>query len=77
MRRLKMADNGDKMLLFARKIHFESRWNELFLKNNGQVTPEMSVLGDQIKKTVREILALQEKEAVTNSKDLEVHLYAG
>jgi len=72
-----MADNGDKMLLFARKIHFESRWNELFLKNNGQVTPEMSVLGDQIKKTVREILALQEKEAVTNSKDLEVHLYAG
>jgi hypothetical protein len=72
-----MVDGSEKMLLFARKIHFESRWNELFLKNSGQVTPEMSVLGDQIKKTIREILALQEKEAVTNRKDLEVHLYAG
>ena len=72
-----MVDGSEKMLLFARKIHFESRWNELFLKNSVQVTPEMSVLGDQIKTTIREILALQEKEAVTNSKDLEVHLYAG
>ena len=72
-----MVDGSEKMLLFARKIHFESRWNELFLKNSGQVTAEMSVLGDQIKNTIRESLALQEKEATTNSKDLETHLYAG
>ena len=65
------------MLLFARKIQFESKWNELFLKNNGQVTPEMSVLGDQIKKTIREILAAQQVETQKNPKDLEVHLYAG
>lgn len=68
---------SDKMLLFARKIQFESKWNELFLKNNGQVTPEMSVLGDQIKKTIREILAAQQVETQKNPKDLEVHLYAG
>ena len=68
---------SDKMILFARKIHFESKWNELFLKNNGQVTPEMSVLGDEIKKTIRSILAAQEVETHKNSKDLEVHLYAG
>jgi hypothetical protein len=49
----------------------------LFLKNNGQVTPEMSVLGDQIKKTIREILAAQQVETQKNPKDLEVHLYAG
>ena len=65
-----------KMALFARKIHFESRWNELFLKNNGVVTPEMSVLGDQIKQTIREILLAQEA-APTNPKDGENHLYAG
>ena len=64
-----------KMALFARKIHFESRWNELFLKNGGIVTPEMSVLGNQIKQTIREILALQ--ESPKNPKDGEVHLYAG
>ena len=46
-----------KMVLFARKIQFESKWNELFLKNGGKITPEMSLLGDQIKKTIREILA--------------------
>ena len=68
---------SDKMLLFARKIQLESKWNELFLKNNGQVTPEMSVLGDQIKKTIREILAAQQVETQKNPKDLEVHLYAG
>ena len=72
-----MVDGSEKMLLFARKIHFESRWNELFLKNSGQVTPEMSVLGDQIKKTIREILAAQQVETQKNPKDLEVHLYAG
>jgi hypothetical protein len=39
-----------KMVLFARKIQFESKWNELFLKNGGNITPEMTVLGDEIKK---------------------------
>jgi len=62
------------MVLFARKIHFESRWNELFLKNGGIVTPEMSVLGDQIKKTIREILAKQENPK--NVLDGENHLFA-
>ncbi len=64
-----------KMVLFARKIQFESKWNELFLRNGGNVTPEMSVLGDQIKQTVREILAIQ--ESPKNTRDEEVHLYAG
>ena len=63
------------MVLFARKIQFESKWNELFLRNGGNVTPEMSVLGDQIKQTVREILAIQ--ESPKNTRDEEVHLYAG
>ena len=49
-----------KMALFARKIQLESTWNSLFLKNNGVVTPEMSVLGDKIKSTIREILLIQE-----------------
>ena len=47
MRRLIMAE--DKMLLFSKKLKLESRWNEMFLENQGQVTPEMSVLGDEIK----------------------------
>jgi len=64
-----------KMVLFARKIQFESKWNELFLRNGGNVTPEMSVLGDQIKQTIREILAIQ--ESPKNTRDEEVHLYAG
>ena len=63
------------MVLFARKISFESRWNELFLKNGGIVTPEMSVLGDEIKKIIREILANQ--ESPKNPRDGEIHLYAG
>lgn len=63
------------MVLFARKIHFESKWNELFLKNGGNVTPEMSVLGDEIKKVVRAILKNQ--ESPRNIRDGEVHLYAG
>ena len=63
------------MVLFARKIQFESKWNELFLRNGGNVTPEMSVLGDQIKQTIREILAIQ--ESPKNTRDEEVHLYAG
>ncbi|MEL0176664.1 MAG: hypothetical protein VW810_00005 [Pelagibacteraceae bacterium] len=68
-----MAQNH--MVLFARKISFESRWNELFLKNGGIVTPEMSVLGDEIKKIIREILANQ--ESPKNPRDGEIHLYAG
>ena len=64
-----------KMALFARKIQFESKWNELFLKNGGKITPEMTVLGDEIKKTIREILAAQ--ASPKNPKDEEVHLYAG
>ena len=64
-----------KMVLFARKIQFESKWNELFLKNGGNITPEMSLLGDQIKKTIREILA--EQESPKNPRDEEIHLYAG
>ena len=65
-----------KMALFARKIRLESLWNELFLKNQGVITPDMSVLGDQIKKTIREIL-LAQQAAPKNPKDGENHLYAG
>lgn len=65
-----------KMALFARKIRLESLWNELFLKNQGVITPDMSVLGDQIKKTIREILLTQEA-APKNPRDGENHLYAG
>jgi hypothetical protein len=35
----------------------------------------MSLLGDQIKKTIREILA--EQESPKNPRDEEIHLYAG
>jgi len=65
-----------KMALFARKIRLESLWNELFLKNQGVITPDMSVLGDQIKKTIREIL-LAQQAAPKNPRDGENHLYAG
>ena len=68
---------NDKMLLFAKKIQLESRWNEMFLENEGKVTIEMSALGDEIKKVIRSILKAQEAEAYKNSKDLEIHLYAG
>jgi hypothetical protein len=64
----------DNMVLFAQKIKLESQWNELFLSNGGTVTPEMSVLGDQIKKVIREILANQ--ESPRNIRDGENHLYA-
>tara|TARA_S200002703_G_scaffold152975_1_gene153976 strand:+ start:34 stop:255 length:222 start_codon:yes stop_codon:yes gene_type:complete len=73
MRRLNMAQ--DNMVLFAKKLKLESRWNELFLENGGQVTPEMSVLGDEIKTVIRSILRNQ--ESPRNIKDGEVHLYAG
>ena len=64
----------DNMVLFAQKIKLESQWNELFLSNGGTVTPEMSVLGDEIKKVIRQILANQ--ESPRNIRDGENHLYA-
>jgi hypothetical protein len=75
MRRLKMAQ--DNMILFAKKLKLESRWNELFLENRGQITAEMSVLGDEIKQVIRSIIRKQEAEVHTNDKDYEVHLFAG
>jgi len=63
------------MVLFAKKISLESKWNEMFLQNGGNVTSEMSVLGDEIKTTIRSILQAQEK--ARNPQDLEIHLYAG
>ena len=67
-----MAKNS--MVLFAKKLNLESKWNEMFLENNGEVTPEMSVLGDEIKTVIRSIL--REQESPRNAKDLEVHLFA-
>jgi len=67
----------DNMVLFAKKLKLESRWNELFLENRGQITPEMSVLGDEIKTVIRSIIKKQEEQVHTNEKDYEVHLYAG
>ena len=65
------------MILFAKKLKLESRWNELFLENRGQITAEMSVLGDEIKQVIRLIIRKQEAEVHTNDKDYEVHLFAG
>jgi hypothetical protein len=67
----------DNMVMFAKKLKLESRWNELFLENKGQITPEMSVLGDEIKQVIRSIIREQETKVHTNEKDYEVHLYAG
>ena len=67
-----MADNN--MVLFAKKLKLENKWNEMFLENGGLVTPDMSALGDQIKKVIRSILKNQ--ESPRNAKDLEVHLFA-
>jgi len=67
----------DNMVLFAKKLKLESKWNELFLENKGQITAEMSVLGDDIKQVIRSIIRKQEAEVHTNEKDYEVHLYAG
>jgi hypothetical protein len=63
--------------LFAKKLKLESRWNELFLENKGQITPEMSVLGDEIKRVIRSIIREQEAKVQVNEKDYEVHLFAG
>ncbi len=62
------------MVLFAKKLKLENKWNEMFLENGGLVTPDMSALGDQIKKVIRSILKNQ--ESPRNAKDLEVHLFA-
>jgi hypothetical protein len=67
----------DNMVLFAKKLKLESKWNELFLENRGQITPEMSVLGDEIKVVIRSIIRRQEEEVHSNSRDGEIHLYAG
>ena len=67
----------DNMILFAKKLKLESKWNELFLENRGQITPEMSVLGDEIKVVIRSIIRRQEEEVHSNSRDGEIHLYAG
>jgi hypothetical protein len=64
----------DNMVLFAKKLKLESRWNEMFLENGGLVTPEMSVLGDEIKTVIRSILKNQENPR--NVLDGENHLYA-
>ena len=52
------------MVLFAKKLKLESRWNELFLENKGQITPEMSVLGDEIKRVIRSIIREQEAQFI-------------
>jgi len=67
----------DNMVLFAKKLKLESNWNELFLENRGQITPEMSVLGDEIKVVIRSIIRQQEEEVHSNPRDGEIHLYAG
>ena len=67
----------DNMILFAKKLKLESRWNELFLENKGQITPEMSVLGDEIKIVIRSIIKQQEEQVHSNPRDGEIHLYAG
>jgi hypothetical protein len=67
----------DNMVLFAKKLKLESNWNELFLENKGKITPEMSVLGDEIKVVIRSIIRQQEEEVHSNPRDGEIHLYAG
>ena len=67
----------DNIVLFAKKLKLESNWNELFLENRGQITPEMSVLGDEIKVVIRSIIRQQEEEVHNNPRDGEIHLYAG
>ncbi len=67
----------DNMVLFAKKLKLESRWNELFLENKGQITPEMSVLGDEIKRVIRSIITEQEARVHNNPRNGEVHLFAG
>ena len=51
--------------------------DELFLENKGQITPEMSVLGDEIKNVIRSIIRQQEEQVHSNPRDGEIHLYAG
>ena len=64
------------MVLFAKKLKLESKWNELFLENGGMVTPEMSVLGDEIKKVIRSIPE-RTKRVLGMLEMVKIHLYAG
>jgi hypothetical protein len=59
----------DNMVLFAKKLKLESKWNELFLENKGQITPEMSVIGDEIKIVIRSIIRQQEEQVQSNPRD--------
>ena len=70
---------NDTMLLFAKKIQLESRWNEMYLQNEGKITIDMLQLGDEIKAVIRSIIKAQEEEAhsYANSTDLEIHQFAG
>jgi len=74
---LNVANNS--MLLFAKKIQLESKWNEMYLENSGKVTTEMLQLGDQIKAVIRSIVFEQNEEAYNykNSTDYEIHTHAG
>ena len=67
------------MLLFAKKLQLESKWNEMYLQNEGRITTDMLQLGDEIKKVIRSIIKAQEEEAYNhaNSTDLEIHQFAG
>ena len=67
------------MLLFAKKIQLESKWNEMYLSNNGKITTDMLQLGDEIKTVIRSILKAQEDDAhnYANSNDYEIHQFAG
>ena len=70
---------NNSMLLFAKKIQLESKWNEMYLANNGIVTTEMLQLGDQIKRVIRSIVFEQNEQVYNyaNSKDYEIHTHAG
>ncbi len=72
-----MANNT--MLLFAKKIQLESKWNEMYLSNNGKITTDMLQLGDEIKTVIRSILKAQEDDVhnYANSNDYEIHQFAG
>ena len=67
------------MLLFAKKLQLESKWNEMYLQNEGRITIDMLQLGDEIKTVIRSILKAQEDDAhnLVNSNDYEVHQFAG
>ena len=67
------------MLLFAKKLQLESKWNEMYLQNEGKITIDMLQLGDEIKAVIRSILKAQEDDVhnYAHSNDYEVHQFAG